>query len=369
MTGYSQLSLVAKREAANTPHMPHPRWTGMASTTSSICSNVVVEGRRFEAKCFRDSAIVASSTLWRGHRRTKGRIETRLDLVPIRVAVDGKTNGHGSSEHCMGMYVVPKMTHLEHHERLGAVRVHEARDDSDDQGPLGLAGGAPGGDADETGEETVVGGSSVPVVHVELAEEDGGEGAGGSRDGGGRHGLGGDVGRAADRQGGGAVKPEPPEPEDQRAERLEHGGLLGEGVGATIFVEAADAGPDDLRGTERGDAAGHVHDARPGEVDHTAVEQEVRHRGEGGGPSPSGPAPVHDDGVDEGGQDDRVDDVGVEGHALGDGSGHDGGGGGGERPLEQPERVGVAVGEGPSLLVLEEGALEGEGGRSDKASC
>ena len=74
-----------------------------------------------------------------------------------------------------------------------------------------------------------------------------------------------------------------------------------------------------------------------------------------------------DNGVDEGGQDDRVDDVRVEGHALGDGPGHDGGGGGGEGPLEQPTRVGVSVGEG--AVDFESLALEGEGVSADEASC
>ena len=107
-------------------------------------------------------------------------------------------------------------------------------------------------------------------------------------------------------------------------------------------VEAADAGPDNDRSAESRDTTGHVHDARSSEVDHTAVEQEV-FLAKGGSPSFAVPGPVHHHGVDEGSQDDRVDDVGVEGHAFGDGSRNDGSRGRSERPLEEPTRVVVAL--------------------------
>jgi hypothetical protein len=44
---------------------------------------------------------------------------------------------------------------------------------------------------------------------------------------------------------------------------------------------------------------------------------------------------VHDDGVDEAGEEQRVEDVRLERAALRHGARHDGGGGGGKRPLEQ----------------------------------
>ena len=123
--------------------------------------------------------------------------------------------------------------------------------------------------------------------------------------------------------------------------------------GVLAAIEAANAGPHDNRSAEGCDTTGHVHHARPGEVDHTAVEQEV-FLAPGGGPS-SAPAPVHHDGVDERSQDDRVADVGVERHPLGDGSRNDGGRGRSERPLEEPHGVVVA---NDFTAIHEVGALE-----------
>ena len=45
---------------------------------------------------------------------------------------------------------------------------------------------------------------------------------------------------------------------------------------------------------------------------------------------------MHDDRVDPGRHEERVEEVGLEAGALGDGPGDDGAGGGGERPLEDP---------------------------------
>ena len=136
----------------------------------------------------------------------------------------------------------------------------------------------------------------------------------------------------------------------RRRTNLEDSRLLVKGV---LAIEAANAGPDNDRSAEGRDTTGHVHHARPGEVDHTAVEQEV-FLAPGGRP-PSSPAPVHHDGVDEGRQDERVGDVGVEGHPLGDGSRYDGGRGRSERPLEEPHGVVVA---NDFTAIHEVGALE-----------
>ena len=60
------------------------------------------------------------------------------------------------------------------------------------------------------------------------------------------------------------------------------------------------------------------------------------------------PTPVRGDGIHEAGDDGRVDDVGGEVAALGEGAGDERGGGGGEDELEEPLRelgVGQAVAE------------------------
>mmetsp|Transcript_28274 Transcript_28274/g.72707 ORF Transcript_28274/g.72707 Transcript_28274/m.72707 type:complete len:225 (-) Transcript_28274:206-880(-) len=62
-------------------------------------------------------------------------------------------------------------------------------------------------------------------------------------------------------------------------------------------------------------------------------------------PACAGPPPVRDDRVDESRQDGGVDEVAQELAALGDGSAHNGGGSGGEGPLEHPGRVVAAAGD------------------------
>lgn len=97
--------------------------------------------------------------------------------------------------------------------------------------------------------------------------------------------------------------------------------------------------------------------ARAGEVEQPAAEQQVALGYEGRHPPP-GPRPVYHDRVDEPGQDDGVDDVGVEVDPLGDRPRDHGGGGGRESPLEHPHGVLEAVVE-DAVFVLEGGSLEG----------
>lgn len=70
--------------------------------------------------------------------------------------------------------------------------------------------------------------------------------------------------------------------------------------------------------------------------------------------------------VDEGGKDDGVDHVRVEGNALGHGSRHDRRRGGSEGPLEQPRGICFPVRE-IAIGIFEGGALEGEGVGADEA--
>lgn len=83
--------------------------------------------------------------------------------------------------------------------------------------------------------------------------------------------------------------------------------------------------------------------SRSGEVGDSAAEEEVVLT-PSRSPAVGIPSPVDNDGVDERGEDNGVDNVAPESDALGDGSGDDGGGSGGEGPLEKPSGLGAVVG-------------------------
>ena len=109
---------------------------------------------------------------------------------------------------------------------------------------------------------------------------------------------------------------------------------------AAAAFEAARAGADDSGADERGDATGHVHDARTRKVDLATQERRVVAlvAVEGRCPAVAVPHPVHDHGVDEAGDHGGVDQIRTQLSALGDGARDDGRGGGGEDVLEEPER-------------------------------
>mmetsp|Transcript_4841 Transcript_4841/g.10574 ORF Transcript_4841/g.10574 Transcript_4841/m.10574 type:complete len:386 (-) Transcript_4841:204-1361(-) len=252
-------------------------------------------------------------------------------------------------------------------EGLDRAEVDEAREEADDEGSVGLDDRAGGGHGDKAAQQSVLHVAelervlAVSLAVHERADEKGCDGAGAGGDGGGDHGLGGDEAVVDDVEGRDAVETVPAHPEDEGAEGLEDRAVL-RGVVRREGEERA-AGHrlasltrlEESRADEGGDAAGHVHDARAGEVDHAAAHEErvlvVVDALPGRGPAGGVPAPAHDDRVDEAGEADRVGDVGGEGAPLGDGSRHDGGGGGRESPLEEPHAVHVAL---ASELVLVE---------------
>mmetsp|Transcript_75966 Transcript_75966/g.216769 ORF Transcript_75966/g.216769 Transcript_75966/m.216769 type:complete len:403 (+) Transcript_75966:174-1382(+) len=251
-------------------------------------------------------------------------------------------------------------------ERVRA-KVDECSAEADDERAVRLAGRARGGDGDEAREDAVVGIAELEHVGTidlalhERADEEGGDGARAGGEGGGDHGLGGDEAVVHDVEGRDAVETVPAHPENECAEGLEDRAVL-RGVVRREGEERA-AGHrlasltrlEESRADEGGDAAGHVHDARASEVDDAAAEEErvrvVVDALPGRGPALGVPAPAHDDRVDEAGEADRVGDVGGEGAPLGDGSRHDGGGGGREGPLEEPHAVHVAL--APELVLVE----------------
>mmetsp|Transcript_11780 Transcript_11780/g.30845 ORF Transcript_11780/g.30845 Transcript_11780/m.30845 type:complete len:206 (+) Transcript_11780:748-1365(+) len=123
--------------------------------------------------------------------------------------------------------------------------------------------------------------------------------------------------RARGRQDAAAVKCEPAEPEGQRAEDLQNYGLLPHGHRVTprrvLVVPRAD-GP--CR-SERGDAARQVYDASAREIEEPTAEREalVPVRGQ---PPALVPGDVRHDGVDEGRQQARQQEVGDHVAPLGD---------------------------------------------------
>mmetsp|Transcript_13757 Transcript_13757/g.35109 ORF Transcript_13757/g.35109 Transcript_13757/m.35109 type:complete len:295 (+) Transcript_13757:562-1446(+) len=264
---------------------------------------------------------------------------------------------------------------LELEEEDAAANVKEGRDGADDEGGPGLDAVARRGNTDETREGAVEDGNKVVAVVLELDYEQGCETAGGGGEGGSDGAAGGRVGAGAlegaieadgggEGEGGAGVEAVPAEPEDERAEGAEGGGVAGHGDGVALGVEATKTGPDDDGAHQAGKAADHVDDAAAGKVNHAGAEEKIIGL-EGGEPPLSRPDPVGDDGVDKGAEEEGVAEVGVERGALGDRAGHDGGGGGGEGPLEEKEVEAVRapgasaeigeVGEGEVGLANEDG--------------
>jgi len=95
---------------------------------------------------------------------------------------------------------------------------------------------------------------------------------------------------------------------------------------ATWATAAPDAGADHRRPDQSRNATHGVHDGRPGKI----VETEI------GEPS-TAPHPVADDRIDEGGDQERVDQIRDEPHSLGHRTGDDRSDGSSEDRLEQPE--------------------------------
>ena len=99
------------------------------------------------------------------------------------------------------------------------------------------------------------------------------------------------------------------------------------GPGLAVLVILADAGPKDLGADQRSHAADHVDCGRTSKI----VEAQL-------GQPAAAPDPVAGNGIDHGGNEQRIDAVGDKLGALGHGARHDGGGGGTEHRLENEER-------------------------------
>mmetsp|Transcript_9903 Transcript_9903/g.40923 ORF Transcript_9903/g.40923 Transcript_9903/m.40923 type:complete len:497 (+) Transcript_9903:174-1664(+) len=298
----------------------------------------------------------------RGLLVVRARVAVGGDSVGARAEEAGGQEAPHAADHVHGRGV-ERVVDPHHLEDVGGAVVQPAGDHTDEQAGEGLCGRHAGAGRHEAREDAVEhrrqvdGHAPDEVDHHHAASAAGGGERRDDRD------LGGDVPEAAaERQGRARVETVPAEPHDEHAERGDGQRVRHHAVHLAGRAEPADARPEDPRRPERGGATGHVHDAGAGEVD-DAVEEvvadalaraavaRVRGHEEGRQPALAGPHPVHDDGVHERDQEDVVDQVPDEAAALRDGTAHDGGRGGRERPLEHPEGVAAqtAAAEVPQL--------------------
>jgi hypothetical protein len=233
---------------------------------------------------------------------------------------------------------------LEGKEEVVAGDVDPSRGDADEHRVPGVDDGAGGSDADEAGEDAVHGDGEIVRSTQDLdaggARDDGGGGGNGGVDGD----LAGEIAGIDEDEGRAAVEAVPAEPEDASAEGREGLVVAGHGIdSAGDLVEAALAGAEGDGPHHARNSANHVHNAGAGKVDHTVGLVSVREDGAGvaisirdrapGREEATSPHPVDDDGVDEGGDEDRVYEVGLDLATLSDRTGDDGGSSSSEGPL------------------------------------
>jgi len=130
------------------------------------------------------------------------------------------------------------------------------------------------------------------------------------------------------------VESEPPEGEKERPDDGKQHRVPGERVAGAVLVVPVPSRPHEVGGGQAGDPADHVDDRPAGEIqvagaDQLAQEAPLREES-------TLPGQPDDDRVDDAGQQHRVDDVGLEPDAPGDGPGDDGRGGHREHRAEKP---------------------------------
>mmetsp|Transcript_54471 Transcript_54471/g.133147 ORF Transcript_54471/g.133147 Transcript_54471/m.133147 type:complete len:356 (-) Transcript_54471:181-1248(-) len=158
--------------------------------------------------------------------------------------------------------------------------------------------------------------------------------------------LGYKVAKPGESQGRPAVEAVPAEPQNEGAKGHQSGIVRGHRVNCpSDGIEAPLARPERDRAHKPRPATDSVHDARASEIDHaiglrvvakdgTCVTVRIRASTPSREPS-CAPHPVHDDGVDEGGDEDGVDEVGRDLAALRHAARHDRGGSSSESPLKE----------------------------------
>ena len=245
-------------------------------------------------------------------------------------------------------------------EELAGGKDDNSTNRASEDGSPGLDDGATGGDRNETGEASVAHGDEVPDMVQAVVDDHGGDATGGGGDGGGDGGAGDDsLGGFADNgKHGPGVEAVPSHPQDEGTENDEGSVVTGHGDGAAIRTEAAGTGTDNHGTHKTSETTNHVHNTGAGKVNHTNTVELVTGAGtvhlEGGEPSVAVPHPVSHSGVHECGEEEGVAEVSLERGTLGDGTRDDGGGGGGEGPLE---KEGVPVGEALVLSTPGEGEV------------
>ena len=237
---------------------------------------------------------------------------------------------------------------LEGKEEVVSGDVDPRRGDADEERVPGVDHGAGGSDADEAGKDAVHGDGEIIVSSDQLDDGGARDDGGGGGDGGVDSDLAGEVAGVDEDEGRAAVEAVPAEPEDASAEGREGLVVTRHSVdSAGDLVEAALAGAEGDGSHHARNSANHVHDAGAGEVDHTVGLISVREDGASiailigdrapGREEATSPHPVDDDGVDEGRDEDRVDEVGLDLATLSDRTGDNGGSSAGESPLRKRE--------------------------------
>mmetsp|Transcript_30655 Transcript_30655/g.69831 ORF Transcript_30655/g.69831 Transcript_30655/m.69831 type:complete len:433 (-) Transcript_30655:170-1468(-) len=250
-------------------------------------------------------------------------------------APDAASAVHGEGVH--------DVVHLELLEEHRAALVDQPADEPDQHSLPALHEGAARGDGDEAGQDAVAEAAHVQAPRRDdlcaQEEDDEAAHAGGQRGVRGHQAGEVGVGRSLHAQGAAGVEAEPAEPEEEGPEHAEGDAVAVEllGLGA---VPAPLPGADDDGAAEGAHAADEVDDA-------AAREVLVRRIGADDGAAGmvqeahTAPAPVGDDGVDDGGHDHHVDAEAQQLGALCHGATHDGRARGAEGALEEPsaERV------------------------------
>lgn len=108
--------------------------------------------------------------------------------------------------------------------------------------------------------------------------------------------------------------------------------------GPTLVVEPTYSRTFDYRSPQPGDASDQVDDSGSGKIDDSGSEQEVVGSTRAG-PAVGGPEPVSDDGINEAGEEQGVDQIGDELSPFGDRAACYSGSGNRESPLVEEESV------------------------------
>mmetsp|Transcript_6405 Transcript_6405/g.11570 ORF Transcript_6405/g.11570 Transcript_6405/m.11570 type:complete len:388 (-) Transcript_6405:32-1195(-) len=235
---------------------------------------------------------------------------------------------------------VQRVVDLELQDEYAEAKVHARGEDTNHNGKVRGGDCARGGDTDGTGKSTVEHCVQVKDVVLQLDYKQGSQATSGSCQGGcharscNSEDGSGICGRVHDGKRRSWVESVPSEPEEEGSQAAQSSGVTRHRHYITLGVESASSWTDDDCAHKTCPATNRVDDSVTSKVNHAARERVGVEHVE---PSIGGPHPMGDDWVDKGGQEERISQVRVERGSFCDGSRHNGCGGGGKGPLEEPE--------------------------------